>query len=114
MRNASEPLQTCSSIGPRLSGQWVSNSARTKQGRFDPPGQFERDEPLSWIEVVLTALVYHAQIALPCRVLVRYDSVDLVQLKGRRILRVVDTDHEGPPWTLIPLAAGSSRDTASV
>jgi len=64
--------------------------------RLDSPGHFDRDEPLSGVEVVLPALVDDPDVAIFLGVGVRSHQVDLVALQRRLVAFVADAHDETP------------------
>jgi hypothetical protein len=56
--------------------------------------QFQENKALRRIEVVFAALVYDPEISVSFGAFVRQHTIDLVQLEGRRVAIVVDTDGE--------------------
>ncbi len=53
-------------------------SRPTKKRGSDPTRNLYGSEPFRWVQIVLTALVNDAKVALPRRVLIWDNSVDLV------------------------------------
>src|SRR3972149_10508995 len=60
-------------------------------------GDLQRKEALGRVGVILSALVHHAQITVPLRLLVRDDAIQLADLEGGRIALIVHAYGERCP-----------------
>src|SRR5439155_7827007 len=70
-----------------------------------------RNEPVSRVQIVLSALVDHSKVATFQGASVSDHSIDLVELERRGILRIVDTENEARAG-LRPALDEPSRHTA--
>src|SRR6266446_3597737 len=76
----------------RLAFRGAPRSAR--QRHTDVMRQIDRNEPVSGVQIVLPALVDDSKVATFQGASVSDHSIDLVELEGRRVLRIVDTENE--------------------
>jgi len=83
-------------MGMRSIGRCSRSAAlgRFQKGRLDGRRNVDRDEAIRREQVILTALVDDAEIAIPRRILVGQDDVDLVALERDLVAAVVDADSE--------------------
>src|SRR6266403_1975581 len=66
----------------------------TRQLHTDVRRQIDRNEPVTRVQIVLPALVDDSEVATFQGASVSDHSIDLVELEGRRVLRIVDTENE--------------------
>src|SRR5438552_5152688 len=86
----------CTTAGPdvpsRLSFRGAPRSAR--QLHTDVRRHIDRNEPVTRVQIILPALVDDSEVATFQGASVSDHSIDLVELEGRRGLRIVDTEDE--------------------
>src|SRR5205823_641558 len=103
----------CTIAGPDVPSPLSFRGAprSTRQLYTDVRRQIDRNEPVTRVQIVLPALVDDSEVATFQGASVSDHSIDLVELEGRRVLRIVATENEAGAG-LRPALDELSRHTA--